>query len=278
MKELEEAKKIYKSVKSPPKMQKIIDSSFKNAKFKKWNLKKITLSTAASICILFVALLNCNSAFAKSVSTIPVISDLANVFTFKQYSEEDSTKHMRVEQPKVENIGNAELEKQINKEINQKVEAATKEAQKEAEENKKAYIQTGGNPNDYVPMAIDVNYEIKSKNEKVLSFVLNTTWTQANAFTEQTFYNIDLKTGKEITLSDKLGKDYKKVADESVKKQIEERKAQDKDQIFFEDDAGFQEITENQKFYINNNGNVVIVFAKYEIAPGCMGMQEFEIK
>ena len=34
---------------------------------------------------------------------------------------------------------------------------------------------------------------------------------------------------------------------------------------------------EYQNFYINSNGKVVIVFEKYEIAPGYMGIQEFEI-
>ena len=31
------------------------------------------------------------------------------------------------------------------------------------------------------------------------------------------------------------------------------------------------------KFYINEKGRIVIVFEKYEIAPGYMGTQEFEI-
>ena len=34
---------------------------------------------------------------------------------------------------------------------------------------------------------------------------------------------------------------------------------------------------ENTKFYIGANGNPVIVFDKYEIAPGAFGIQEFEI-
>ena len=40
---------------------------------------------------------------------------------------------------------------------------------------------------------------------------------------------------------------------------------------------GFQSIADDQPFYINEAGNPVVVFAKYEIAPGSMGQQEFEI-
>lgn len=39
----------------------------------------------------------------------------------------------------------------------------------------------------------------------------------------------------------------------------------------------FKGIEEDQGFYINEKGNPVIVFDKYEIAPGSMGMQAFEI-
>ena len=47
---------------------------------------------------------------------------------------------------------------------------------------------------------------------------------------------------------------------------------------YLEHGGWFEGITENQKFYVNENGNVVIVFDKYEIAPGYMGMPEFEIQ
>ena len=46
-----------------------------------------------------------------------------------------------------------------------------------------------------------------------------------------------------------------------------------------EDDMveGFQSVDENTKFYINKDGNPVVCFEKYEVAPGYMGFQEFEI-
>ena len=36
-------------------------------------------------------------------------------------------------------------------------------------------------------------------------------------------------------------------------------------------------VTEDTKFYINEAGNPVVVFEKYEIAPGAAGRPEFEI-
>ena len=41
--------------------------------------------------------------------------------------------------------------------------------------------------------------------------------------------------------------------------------------------ARFESIDEDEKFYINEDEQAVIVFDKYEIAPGYMGFVEFVI-
>ena len=47
---------------------------------------------------------------------------------------------------------------------------------------------------------------------------------------------------------------------------------------FTKEEGGFSGIeNEYQDFYINENKKAVIVFQKYEIAPGYMGIQNFEI-
>ncbi len=39
----------------------------------------------------------------------------------------------------------------------------------------------------------------------------------------------------------------------------------------------FTKIADDQNFYFAPNGNIVIVFNKYEVGPGVMGAPEFEI-
>lgn len=41
--------------------------------------------------------------------------------------------------------------------------------------------------------------------------------------------------------------------------------------------GGFTTVSDDTKFYINQNGNPVVVFGRYEIAPGSAGQIEFEI-
>ena len=45
---------------------------------------------------------------------------------------------------------------------------------------------------------------------------------------------------------------------------------------FWEDELAGK-IDKNQNFYINNNGEIVISFDEYEVAPGYMGVVEFTI-
>ena len=65
-----------------------------------------------------------------------------------------------------------------------------------------------------------------------------------------------------------------------VKQQMRSRKAKDPSQSYFIDqDNGldFTSIRPDQSFYINADGALVLVFDKYEAAPGYMGVVEFTI-
>ena len=66
------------------------------------------------------------------------------------------------------------------------------EAEDRARAIRDAYVATGGAEEDFIPVMIDVDYEIKCQNDHYLSFVLTETETRANAYTELYTYNIDL--------------------------------------------------------------------------------------
>lgn len=79
-----------------------------------------------------------------------------------------------------------------------------------------------------------------------------------------------------ITLKDMLGDDYIELANESIQKQIAERQKSG-ETFFTAEEGGFTGISEDVKFYINGYNRPVIVFEKYDIAPGSSGEIEFEI-
>ena len=281
MKKLEKAKEVYKAIKIPEQLNYIVNRTIsKQRKEKRYILRyvKYAVTTVACVFLTFVFTINVNPSFATSVSEIPIIGDVARVFTIKEVKEEDKTKLINAKIPALENTGNTELEKRVNYEIMLKMNEVLKEAEERAAEYKEAVIETGGDEEDYQPINIQIDYKVGYSSDKVVSFMISKSETLASAYTERYFYNIDIETGKKLNLRDVLGNDYKEIVDKTIYKEIEER-SKNPDNIYFTaDEGGFDGIeNEYQNFYINSDGKVVIIFEKYEIAPGYMGTQEFVI-
>lgn len=281
MKKLEKAKEVYEAIKVPNELNYVVNKAILDKKKKEKSVLiyvKYAVTTVACTFLTFIFMLNVNSSFATNISEIPIIGDMAKVFTIKEVNEEDKTKLINAKIPALENTGNTELEKRINYEIMLKMNEILEEAEKRAAEYKEAVIATGGNEEDYQPIDIQIDYKVGYSTDKVVSFIISKSETLANAYTELYFYNVDIETGKKLNLRDIFGNEYKQIVDETIYKEIEER-SKNPDNIYFTaDEGGFEGIeNEYQDFYISSDGKVVIVFEKYKIAPGYMGTQEFVI-
>lgn len=280
MEEIKKAKEVYKSIKIPSRLESCVKDaiSSKTNKYYSFRGLKYAMSTIACTFVVFIFFINVNPSFAEQIYNIPVLGDIARVFTVKEYHEDDNLKLINAKIPAIQNTGNTDLEQRINYEIMTKMNEVLKEAEDRAKSYKEAIIATGGKEEDYVPVNIQVDYEIKYSKDDIISFVIYKSETLASAYTETFFYNIDIETGKNLTLKGLLGEDYKGIINESIFNQIEERSKDPNNSYFTADEGGFTGIEDEfQDFYINQNGKIVIVFPKYAIAPGYMGMQEFEI-
>lgn len=237
------------------------------------------LGTGLAACACFVVVINASPTFASALADVPVLGALVRIFTATEYALEDRDHLIDVRLPAVEGTGHTDLEQRINTEIQSRVQAVLDDAEQRARDAREAYIATGGDAEDFIPVIIDVDYEVKCQNGEYLSFVVTATETQATAYAQLYTYNIDLTTGKELTLQDILGPDYKDIANGAVRAGIAQRSLDPKNVYFDGTDGveGFQSIAPDQKFYLNEAGNPVVLFEKYEIAPGSMGIQEFEI-
>ena len=268
---LKKAKDTYDSIEVPQELtyavNKAIQSGKKNHKKRGIFIAlKSTTAVLATTFTLFVALLNTNESFAK-------------VFTVREYKEANDTDLIDVKIPAIQNTGNSDLENRINYEISSKINEVIEEAKNRAEEYKNAVLATGGTMEDFRPTMVNVDYKITYQDDNFISFIITKSESFASAYEEQYFYNIDIQNGKELNLKDVLGANYKEIVDNSVETQISERVTNDSNKIYFKkEEGGFSGIKdEYQDFYINENKKAVVVFQKYEIAPGYMGIQNFEI-
>lgn len=275
---INELKKQHTSIPIPAQLSQIVQSQI--SKHKRRTIMKKTIASVAAFMVVCLGSLtiasNVSPAFAKAVSDVPVIGSLARIVTFSNKEVKNDEIEEYVTVPQIADLKDKALQKKINKQIKERVDQAEKDAQKRAKEYKEAFFETGGKQEDFMPWNFEVNYEIKSCSAKYLSFSVWQTESHASAYFETKYYNIDVQKNQEVTLKDLLGENYKEKANAQIAAQIAERK-KDKNNFYFEGDEGFTSIKDNQSFYINAKGHVVIVFNKYEIAPGYMGIQEFVI-
>lgn len=285
-KEINKAKKHYESVEIPEELSEIVEQTINSMEDRKGcvkmksNLKTLKYSfvSAAACMLVLVTALNSNEAFAKNTFEIPVLGQIAKVLTIRSYEESDTDKSVTVKVPAIES--NQEITDRINQVINDTVDNYIKEAEERVEEYKKAFIATGGKEEEFESHNIEINvdYEVKYQDDNMVSFVLTGTESWVNAYNLTEYYNISLKDNKELTLRDVLGDDYVILANESIRKEMSLRMEENKDNMYFEESqGGFTTVNDETKFYLNKDGNVVVVFDKYEVAPGFMGSQEFVI-
>lgn len=264
-------------------MKSRIQQAEKNSTGQRHKFKKIIRSmetAAAVVCILFTAALNTSPVFAKEAAQLPIIGGLARILTFRSYETEEDDIAVSVEIPTIEMIAEDTgiTIDEINQEILARCNQYAEDAVIRAEEYRTAFLETGGTQEEWAEhnIKITVGYEIKQQGSDYLSFVVRGTENWTNAYNESRYYNLDLRTGEIVTLKDMLGGDYVELVNESVQEQIAEREKSG--EVFFTaEEGGFAGISEDVKFYINEKNRPVIVFGKYEIAPGSSGEIEFEI-
>ena len=190
------------------------------------------------------------------------------------------------EGPEAAGMSDADIEEAVNAQIQEIVDSHIAQAKEKFAEYKEAFFATGGTEEEWGgrTMDIDVDYEVKYQEGSVLSLELSTFegWVAAQEL--RYYYNIDVAQNRELTLKDLLGEDYVNIANESIRQQMKERAAADENLVYWgvtETESGidgFVSVDEDTDFYISADGNPVVCFGEYEIAPGFMGIQEFEIE
>lgn len=252
-----------------------------NKKVKKSkNLKTLkgSFSIAAAALIIFTTSLNISPTFAESLKDIPVIKNIASILIFADYKSKTEEIESEVKYPEII-IEKSDVDDYINEIIEEQVEKVLKEAQINAEEYKEAFIETGGTEEEYNKknMTVSVDYEIFIQDENYLSFRVFSYEKLAAAYASYLYFTVDLREEKLVTLEDLLGSDYEDIMTQSVLKQIEKNIETDEN-IYFDNHKKLDfKVRFDIDFYLTEDYSIVIVFQKYELAPGAYGRLEFLI-
>lgn len=274
MKEIDKLKKDYDAIEIPSELEDIVHHSIDQAKAspkKKSMLKQWSIGTAAAAA-LFIGSINISPTMAQSLSNIPGLSAIVEVFTVQKMALDDETYQANLDTPAIEGLENEELQASLNQKYIDENRARFKQFEQEVAEMKE--VGEGH-------LGIDAGYEVMTDTDQLLSIARYEVNTVASSSTTMKYDTIDKQENLLITLPS-LFKDeqYIEVISSYIYGEMEKQMASDKEVSYFiknEFEGTFEGIHPEQNFYITDNHKLVISFDKYEIAPGYMGIVTFEI-
>lgn len=255
------------------RMQESIERARAEKRRREKRLSLYRMATAAAALLLLVMLPNTNASVAYAMSELPLVGGLFKLVTFRDYSYEDAHHGMEVELGQIvyEDGREPEAVGEINLDMQQLTD-------KLVEEFKASLADPEANK------ALNIETEVVTDREDYFVVRLNILESEASGYEYNRYYTIDKRTGKRLKLKELFpeGTDYVTLISENIKAQMRAQMAADEGVIYFVDDKdlpeyNFDKISEEQNFYIDEKGRLVIAFDEYEVAPGSMGAPEFVI-
>lgn len=275
---LKDLHKEYSEVPIPEQLDLMVNRSLKQS-LKERRKKRLKYKWFASVgvaAIVFLIAINTSITVASALSSIPGVDRLIKVLTIKEYIVAEENYDANIKVPAVTNMENKELELGLNNKYLSENKALYDKFQAEIEELKK---QGGGH------LGLDTGYEVKTDNDRIFSIGRYVVETSGSSSEEVNFDTIDKVNQILITLP-MLFKDeqYIERISQNIKEQMIAQMKADPEIVYWIPGNGdevstdmFTSISKDQSFYINNDDKLVIVFNKYDVAPGAMGSVEFVI-
>ena len=277
-------KKEYEEIKVPENMKERMEASIARAKKDKRKVKKVklwkTCASAAAVLAIVLVLPNTSQTAAAAMQQIPLLGNLFKITTVREYQVDEERNMANVKVPQVEvqdaTEGNTDADraaqaKESADAINFDIEEETNKLIDEFKESMK-------NEEGYQDIYIDS--KVLTDNDRLFSLELILYQGAGSGYEQHKHYTVDKLTGNDLTLKYLCGDDYVNTISEEVKEQMRAQMAADETVKYWLDDPdvpewNFDKIAEDQDFYVDAEGHVVICFNEYDVAPGSMGCVEF---
>lgn len=237
----------------------------KEYKLQKYGYQQKWIAFAAVLSVfLLIFMPNINVTYAQTLESVPIIGDIVKIFTIHKDIYEDGKHELQAEIPMVDDDKNQEEATLMNKDIEQLSTAVIQKFYEEIELSKNGYG------------SIYLDYEVIMNNASWFSLKLNVNEIVGSSDSYAKIYHIDRINGRYVQLKDLLNEDEMKKIEAYILKTMQSQMEQDK-KIEYVIENDLKLITGESNFYFNENMDLVIVYNKYEIAPGYMGCPEFII-
>lgn len=212
------------------------------------------------------AFLTASGAYAAEVNV--------KVEKFSEYDAKYRGFEAKIVTPALSGLAISSVQNELNDRFAERAQKLESQFQKEAFEMLRDSQAEDGH------MGVVLDYVIKTDNDKYLAFDLYEMNIAGSSSTTHSLYTFDKRTGNMVELKSifNFKSDFTRVISDYIKVQMKRRNRLEKAGFFIAPDPdGFSSIGANPQFYINDKGNIVICFDKYQYAPGATGSPEFEI-
>lgn len=258
------SEKIDKTLDSLPQKQ---EQGKKKIRF----LPKVAAAVAAVIVLCLFVMPNVSVVYAAALQKIPVIGSIVKVVTIRDYSYSDYFHEMNIKVPKIEG-DSGEAVDYINKDVEELTNILAERFNEELEE-------TGNEGHS----SIYVDYDVITNTDQWFTLKITVFEAAGSSNTYYKYYHIDKVNGKIVTLGDlAANEDFYSRIKENIKVQMKAQMQANSDLLYWTDNEDFgmefEELGPNHNFYWTESGDIVIVYDKYEVAPGYMGTPEFVVE
>ena len=282
---MEDWKKEYDNIKVPEEMREKLEQSINRAKEEKKRMKKITLyktfGSMAAVLAIVLILPNTSQTAAAAMQQIPLLGNLFKVVTVRDYQVNEERNNADVKVPQVEvDTADDNADSDTVAQARASAEAINFNINEETNKLIEEFKESLKNEEGYQSLYIDSNVKLDTDNLFSLKLILYQ--GAGSGYEQHKHYTVDKKTGKELSLKDLCGDDYIDTISEEIKTQMREQMAADETVQYWLDDPeveewNFDKIAEDQDFYVNEDGHIVVCFNEYDVAPGSMGCVEFTL-
>lgn len=277
-------KKEYEEIKVPENMKERMEASIARAKKDKRKVKKVklwkTCTSAAAVLAIVLILPNTSQTAAAAMQQIPLLGNLFKITTVREYQvdEERNMANVKVPQVEVQDSTDGNTDADTAAQAKKSADAINFDIEEETNKLIDEFKESMKDEEGYQDIYIDS--KVLTDNDRLFSLELILYQGAGSGYEQHKHYTVDKLTGKELTLKDLCGNDYVDTISEEVKKQMKEQMAADESVKYWLDDPdvpewNFDKIAEDQDFYVDAEGHVVICFNEYDVAPGSMGCVEF---
>lgn len=278
---IEDLKKEYAAIPIPEELRSRVNFAVEQAKEtqtkqrkEKYKMRitkiaKVTGATAAAFVLTVAVLANSSQNIAVAMEQVPVLGAITKVVTFRTYEDDRGNVSAHIDVPQIE--GGSEVS-EVNNAIEQYTDMVIDQYEQDA-----AVMGEEGHYD------LDLSHEVVTDNDSIFAIRFNQTLVMGSGNESVRIYNIDKETGKILSLGDLFQEDsnYLDILTKNIQEQMQQRMDADEKVYYWLHDEveawNFTQLSPDASFYVNKEGQLVIVFNEGDVAPMYMGVVEFTI-